>query len=288
MAPQGGTNYNNDMYFKIPLVDPAVLKFTCANATPTPNIVTLDATSWQTKTPVITWRGQGTTTTDNEPNFVIGPHDSPIDLPIRVKSMKKRTVKLSVFPVRHDPSRPNIVLPSKASLEAWLNEVYGYQINAWFEVTIHPQQDYDYTPTGNNAIFRPNIINMATTTAFKAPDGVPLRIFVIDALLYYDAVYAPFAGFADEQSQMAAVVTRFPNGVQRSDQAINASIAHEIGHIMIGDGHPDQNAGPAPLYGTDRSYRLMNSGYSNVPGAKLLVKKEWDNAEEWLNTKLEE
>jgi hypothetical protein len=182
---------------------------------------------------------------------------------------------------------PIITLPSKASLEAWLNEVYGYQINAWFEVTIHPQQDYDYTPTGNNAIFKPNIIDMATTTAFNVPLDVPIRIFVIDALLYYDVVYAPFAGFADPDSNMAAVVTRDASG-QRSDQKINAAIAHEIGHILIGEGHPDQNDGYAPLEGTDRSQRLMNSGYSNVPGAKLLVKTEWDRAEIWLKAALKE
>jgi len=202
--------------------------------------------------------------------------------------MKKRTVKLSVFPVRHYSSGDNIVLPSKASLEAWLNEVYGYQINAWFEVTIHPPQVYDYTPTGNNAIFKPNIINMATTTTFNVPSDVPIRIFVIDALLYYDVVYAPFAGFADRASNMAAVVTRDENGIQRSDQKINAAIAHEIGHILIGEGHPDQNDGYAPLEGTDRSLRLMHSGNSNIPGAKLLVKKEWDRAEIWLKDNLEE
>jgi len=32
----------------------------------------------------------------------------------------------------------------------------------------------------------------------------------------------------------------------------------------------------------------MNSGYSRVPGAKLLVKKEWDLAEEWLKKALKE
>lgn len=288
MAPQGGINYNNDMYFKIPLVNPAVLKFTYANATPTPDNVTLDATSWQTKTPVITWRGQGTTTTDNEPNFVIGPHDSPIDLPIRVKSMKKRTVKLSVFPVSHDSSGDDIDLPDKASLEAWLNEVYGYQINAWFEVTCHPPQVYDYTPTGNNAIFKPNIIDMAKTTSFNVPLDVPIRIFVIDALLYETTADVALGGLADPDSNMAAVVTRDVSGNQLSDQKINETIAHEIGHVLIGKGHPDQNDGFAPLRGTDRSQRLMNSGYSRVPGAKLLVKTEWDRAELWLKAALKE
>ena len=179
-------------------------------------------------------------------------------------------------------------MPSKASLEAWLNEVYSYQINAWFEVTIHPQQDYDYTPTGNDAIFKPNIINMATTTAFQEPAGVRIRIFVIDARLYETTADVALGGLADPNYNMAAVVTRDVIGDQLSDQTINENIAHEIGHVLIGEGHPDQNDGPAPLQGTDRSLRLMNSGYSNVHGAKLLVKKEWDLAEAWLKRRLEE
>jgi hypothetical protein len=182
---------------------------------------------------------------------------------------------------------PIITLPSKASLEAWLNEVYGYQINAWFEVTIHPPQVYDYTPTGNNAIFNPNIIHMATTTTFQVPDDVPIRIFVIDALLYETTAGFALGGLADRASNMGAVVTR-DSGIQLSDQKINENIAHEIGHILIGEGHPDQNDGYAPLEGTDRSKRLMNSGNSRVPGAKLLVKTEWDRAEIWLKTALKE
>ena len=61
------------------------------------------------------------------------------------------------------------------------------------------------------------------------------------------------------------------------------TIAHEIGHYVVGDGHPDEEDGVAPLSNTDRSNRLMLSGKSplrkNPPGIQL-VKKEWDEAEE--------
>ena len=60
------------------------------------------------------------------------------------------------------------------------------------------------------------------------------------------------------------------------------SIAHEIGHILVGEGHPDESGGPAPLYGTLGRKRLMGSGELGVRG-KLLVKAEWDEAEVWLN-----
>jgi len=67
-------------------------------------------------------------------------------------------------------------------------------------------------------------------------------------------------------------------------------IAHEIGHVIVGDGHPDQGGGPAPLLGTARVERLM---YSDLDGKiqvgalnkNLIVKKEWDAAEEWLKNR---
>lgn len=61
------------------------------------------------------------------------------------------------------------------------------------------------------------------------------------------------------------------------------TMMHELGHRMIGEGHPDQGGGFAPLVGTDRRWRLMASGDHRIPGARRLVKKEWDKAEVWLN-----
>jgi hypothetical protein len=62
-----------------------------------------------------------------------------------------------------------------------------------------------------------------------------------------------------------------------------STIAHEIGHVLVGEGHPNQprTPGPARLPGTDHSKRLMASGAFRNRG-NLLVKAEWDKAEKWL------
>jgi hypothetical protein len=73
------------------------------------------------------------------------------------------------------------------------------------------------------------------------------------------------------------------------------TIAHEIGHILLGPGHPGyahgimtEFAGVSPLPGTDHKKRLMFAGEAAfaVPlgdkGTKL-VKLEWDKTEDWLN-----
>jgi hypothetical protein len=65
-------------------------------------------------------------------------------------------------------------------------------------------------------------------------------------------------------------------------------MAHEIGHVIIGAGHPDDrtgsNLGPAKLPGTKHTLRLMCSGETLNNSSRLIVKGEWDKAEEWLQT----
>ncbi|MBU6327378.1 MAG: hypothetical protein KGQ89_07110, partial [Verrucomicrobia bacterium] len=58
--------------------------------------------------------------------------------------------------------------------------------------------------------------------------------------------------------------------------------AHEIGHILCGSGHPDAGSGVTPLYGSDVTKRLMCSGPFRRENSRLLVKAEWDKADEWL------
>ena len=58
--------------------------------------------------------------------------------------------------------------------------------------------------------------------------------------------------------------------------------AHEIGHILCGSGHPDEGSGVAPLNGSDVTKQLMCSGPFRRENSRLLVKAEWDKAEEWL------
>lgn len=63
---------------------------------------------------------------------------------------------------------------------------------------------------------------------------------------------------------------------------VTYTIAHEIGHTIVGEGHPDEGGGVAPLTGTNRSLRLMLSGEHPeqlAPHGLQLVKSEWDSAD---------
>ena len=62
--------------------------------------------------------------------------------------------------------------------------------------------------------------------------------------------------------------------------------AHEIGHILLGGGHPDEGGGIAPLESLTldlHKIRLMCSGPNRVVGSsRMLIKTEWDRGEQWL------
>ena len=78
------------------------------------------------------------------------------------------------------------------------------------------------------------------------------------------------------------------------DEGHMHNIAHEIGHVLVGPGHPDEKdfPGPAPLMGTNRKLRLMASGSASGSSSafergKLLVKGEWDDAEAWMAAEID-
>lgn len=74
------------------------------------------------------------------------------------------------------------------------------------------------------------------------------------------------------------------------DVDVISTIGHEIGHVLMGYGHPDDEdaPGPAPLVGTDRTVRLM-CGHStrSLEDGRLLVKSEWEAVEDWQSENID-
>ncbi len=100
---------------------------------------------------------------------------------------------------------------------------------------------------------------------YTGPTGITLGDYVL--------------GLSDSATKEAWV-----NGEKPNMGLVMHTIAHEIGHLIVGPGHPDENSGPAPLDPTNltaHKKRLMCSGLNwneANPGIQLL-KSEWDWAE---------
>ena len=89
-------------------------------------------------------------------------------------------------------------------------------------------------------------------------------------------------------SNLSMIVASNHTTVTRTEAQVLRTLAHGIWHCLIDngtqDGHPDEATGVAPLPGTDATWRLMCSGFKRRDDGVLLVKAEWDAAEQWLKS----
>lgn len=239
-----------------------------------------------------------------------------------VTSRYDKTKKTS----NNDDDAPDIV-PTKAQLEDYLNKIYGKQVNAWFDVTVASPEivewdiltEADFAPAhhkpGEEVPYGNRWLDIFPTIPtslepFKIAtehSSDAINLYVVGGLggIRFHSTTAGVVetkaialGFADPANQNIYVdgdllLTSLSNE-QKLKQILN-TIAHEVGHLIIGSGHPDEGGGKAPL-GKEitgsgippKSYyqRLMGSGTVAVDREvrKQLVKAEWDAAETWLNT----
>jgi hypothetical protein len=318
MAPAGGPAYTNHSLFDIQVKTPTPMKITCPNATPDPDTITI-GTGNQT----VAWTGAGSDPSDNDPTFKVGEAEDEVALQIGVKSMKKRTVSVAVHPVAsvvegRDNDPPNL-LPTEAQIKAELDKIYGQQINAFFEVSILSQENIAFDVASSNfgqplftldplspvpipgdrvldnlnwttpemSLVTGNISADFDLHVFLVGGGTPIRNFTKNG----SVIKASGTSLGEARAgENYCVVDGDRDGPsvdasKRNIDAVLNTIAHEIGHLIIKDGHPDEDAGAAPLPGTDHARRLMASGTKRAHDGDLMVKGEWDAAEVWLKAR---
>lgn len=141
----GGAAYENLSRIRIGMEQGAEGILTCANATPIsdPPGIPLDGGFHD-----VLWQGTGTGIDSEETvKLRINGGTTEHTLPIKVKAMKYRTVKLRVYLSAKQRDGTNALapdpdmVPTKAELENHLNQLFGYQLNSWFEVTFAPQTE---------------------------------------------------------------------------------------------------------------------------------------------------
>ncbi len=234
--------------------------------------------------------------------------------PIGFKFMKPRTVKVALIPVALEREVGGIysptLTPTADELRDKLHEIYRPQLNTTFAVTLMSELTVKWDLNNDRRL---DVIDGAISAEQHAilntpganPDNFDIRIFVVggpspdEAGLFdmwgsflaseeLDGLDAFVVGWtlnvqADMNTCFVTGVQIKVNGVDRTKEKVILTSVHEVGHVFTGVGHPDNEEGIAPLLGTDRTRRVLASGYSERtdPG-KLLVKTEWDKAEGWL------
>jgi hypothetical protein len=299
-----GEDFDNLTKISIGMEDGGSGEFSIANATPDPAQLALDGDLHD-----VLWKGAGNGIDSNETlNLKINGGATGHPLPVKVKTMKYREVKIAVWPVKH-PSDPDpfiLTQTFKDHTEQRLNEVFGYQLNAWCKVDFKsPGNAFEYT----DGLFAS--IYLATPWGQKFRDlhdnrkdaTADINVYLIkNAVFLLGGADGEFlTGFAADPAingwqnyPNTCFISLSKRGLSQNGQIIaegrdytdvTHTIAHEIGHLLVGLGHPDLESGVAPLLGTDRTKRLMCSGGNSNNNSIQLVKKEWDKAEEWFKNR---
>ncbi len=252
-----------------------------------------------------------------------------LSFPIKVKVMKRRTVKIAVHKVVGSDEHGNQTTPAnyptpalealfETSLETYLNKVYGRQTNTFFDATLFEEKgpdqtgiDFDFEGGNNDVKLNVSAAPAAGSELAKATpnpkSGVEnatanIDIWVIGGgvrlMLAGKPVYGAHFGGAGEGKCIIDGDLLGETGLIANRLLLHV-FAHEIGHVLTGDGHPDEGTGVAVLnWKTDLGIavnradprdkdRLMCSGKNMnllYPGSQL-VKKEWDAIEAWLKLK---
>ncbi|WP_353565182.1 thrombospondin type 3 repeat-containing protein [Haloferula sargassicola] len=243
--------------------------------------------------------------------------------PLGVKVMKKRTVKVAVWRVAYDDGTPGGAPPTEvtdAEIKERLDDVFEPQINVTFEMVPKnlPGPVNFELPVGWGEGSFDTTAHYFGLEAHEVRDACPrdpdvhINVYLIGACrMIYAHILDSGTGTLSKDHAAAVAIANHefdgaqnPNGLEcwvmgdsmhYSKGDILDTIAHEIGHCLVGPGHPDETRvsiitgepiakGPAPLPGTNRVQRLMCSGSLRKKdgSSKLLVKGEWDAADERL------
>ena len=227
--------------------------------------------------------------------------------PLSLKVMKSRTIKITLYKVTKETSgqadNTADLFPSAEALQTYLDAIFKPQLNAVTQVTDAPttlKLNWDLNGNGSMDVGsltqtgseQNAILNAKPTDA--SVTNINVFLLGTDKKINGDTAW----GLTNRSQNACWVVAdTFANPADpssgRNIAELLQTIAHEIGHVLTGYGHPDEEGGSSPLKGTDRKQRLMHSGdgltkkvadtYLRMARGHRLVKKEWDAAEEWLS-----
>lgn len=221
--------------------------------------------------------------------------------PLGFKVMKSRVVKVGLYKVTKtgdSPGAPNLAI-EPVSLTKHLNDVFKPQVNVTFQIIPMNDISVDWDVEGgksgslDTASRQPSAETQKTLDkAAEQNADVNIHLFVLGGGKWLDSADEGGGGSAGSSLRDDAEDGVVPNACWvvgndlngRDSGQLYETIAHEIGHVLVGYGHPDKGSGPAPLPSTSHYHRLMctSRGTGGLVREKLLVKGEWDKAEDWL------
>lgn len=224
-------------------------------------------------------------------------------------------IEVTVHPIGRNSPGENPVPPfhsfTKEEIETYLNRIYEDQANVSFDVTVLPLVNVDWDLATevefsgygserldernkklnvlSNGLTAISSEEQALLTASPPSTGIDvyfvnsgseMEYHIIDPAKNSDLII-PISGVARtrQNEDHYVIVTDF----ETFPSTLLDTLAHELGHILIGSGHSDTSDYPCYIPGTDPTVRLMISGNASVVEKthRTLLKCEWDKIHEW-------
>ena len=213
-------------------------------------------------------------------------------LPIYTKAMKARIVNVTVYKigkVSGNTISPDLV-PSELAIRKHLDNLFKPQINVRFFVHLMPgQTDVSWSGLLDSAPKDKHSSDQATILGQipAVPEDADIKVLLIGSNSPLDSGGTSL-GLTNRLENTCWVLARSRVNYRKKQDVLD-SIGHEIGHVLVGYGHPseqpDEDHGKAPLSGTKHNLRLMTKGTTSSTESRILVKGEWDEAEKWLKAR---
>jgi hypothetical protein len=269
-----------------------------------------------------------------DPDPTQAPGDVKISTNVRIKSLKRRTLTVNVYPITSAvPGRPDaspVPQLTQAEIQNYFDRVYLAQANLKCQIVLKPTVviAWDTTTSGDFTLPFSPLENspISGDLYFDLQDGAdtPEVTSVISGMtLPNNEIHVFLLGGCDSVRQLTPVAT---GAIVTSEEGLNGyadianrrcfvaankfvpnphlpphlldipkkellnTITHEVGHVLIVHGHPDQynaglenpsapyshNGGVAPLAMDPflHQRRLMASGFIRSQGIELVL-EEW-------------
>lgn len=240
----------------------------------------------------------------SNPALRLGGNLASKSSPILIQAIKRRTVRIAVHPVAlkrgsdapHYPSR----IPSdsdadrkdfKDRLTEFLDKIYGRQVNLFCDITVLHAVEVDFDTVEPLGLIKINYTNTYTPemtvacTNSQWPDNADMDIWILGGTSLDDggSILAgeKIGGTYGQGDQVPAIIVD-------GSSSVGQIIAHEMGHIFMGGGHPDvaEDKYFARLEGNSQENRLMKQ-HAISDSEFQLVKKEWDMIDAWLRNHID-
>ena len=236
------------------------------------------------------------------PILTLGQSLTAGNFPLMVKSMKKRTLTVSVHPVALKKANAAAIYPARIpsnsqadrddfdqKLTEYLDEVYGRQVNLFFDINVMSAVEVDFdtvAPIGvteitNGSAFTPEMTIACTNPQW--PSGfADIDIWILGGTKLVEGTQS-YLGMKTGGTFGTNPASQTPYIIVDGSGSVGGVIAHEMGHIFMNGGHPDvkEDNHFARLEGVSQKGRLMNQAFSGNSSCQL-IKKEWDKIEDWL------